>query len=208
MIEALSCCRIDTAAHFAVRRQTPARDGAGEPREAATCDAPAKPFPSGDFRRTAWTARPDDAQPTPAAHSRTPGEPSCSIDALMLPLAVFIGAGIGGLARYGISVWLQAAAGAHFPWGTLLVNVSGSLLLAFVYVLLEGTSAAPEWRAFLGVGVLGGYTTFSTFSFETMRLLQDGLRSQALFYVAGSVVLSLAGALLGFRLASLVLRQG
>lgn len=136
------------------------------------------------------------------------GEPSCSIDALMLPLAVFIGAGIGGLARYGISVWLQTAAGATFPWGTLLVNVTGSLLLAFVYVLLEGTSAAPEWRAFLGVGVLGGYTTFSTFSFETMRLLQDGLRSQALFYVAGSVVLSLAGALLGFRLASLILRQG
>ena len=126
----------------------------------------------------------------------------------MLALVIFIGAGLGGLARYGVGGWIQAAGGAGFPWGTLLINVTGSLLLTFVYALLEGTPAAPEWRAFLGIGVLGGYTTFSSFSYETLRLVQDGEWERALVYVAGSVVLSLAGAVLGFRLASVVLQRG
>lgn len=126
----------------------------------------------------------------------------------MLGLVIFVGAGVGGLARYAVSEWIQSATGSGFPWGTLLINVTGSLLLTFAYGVLDGISAAPEWRAFLGIGVLGGYTTFSTFSFETMRLLQDGEWERALFYVLGSVVLSLAGAFVGFRLASELLRRG
>ena len=126
----------------------------------------------------------------------------------MLALAVFIGAGLGGLARYALSTWVHASTGAGFPWGTLIVNVSGSMLLAFSYALLDGTAAAPEWRAFLGVGILGGYTTFSTFSYEAMRLLQDGESVPALLYMLSSVLLSLGGAILGFRLALLLLRQG
>ena len=121
---------------------------------------------------------------------------------------IFVGAGVGGVARYAVSQWVQAATGPAFPWGTLLINVSGSLVLAFVYGSLEGTAAAPAWRAFLGVGILGGYTTFSTFSYESVRLLQDGEWARALLYVAGSVILSLAGALLGFTLASALLRRG
>jgi CrcB protein len=126
----------------------------------------------------------------------------------MVALVIFIGAGLGGLARYGVGGWIQAAGGAGFPWGTLLINVTGSLALTFVYAFLEGTAAAPEWRAFLGIGVLGGYTTFSSFSYEAVRLLQDGEWERALVYVAGSVILSLAGAVLGFRLASVVLQRG
>jgi CrcB protein len=126
----------------------------------------------------------------------------------MTALVIFVGAGLGGVARYAVSQWVQADAGANFPWGTLLINVTGSLLLTFVYGLLEGTAAAPEWRAFLGIGVLGGYTTFSTFSYETVRLLQDGEWERTLLYVLGSVVLSLAGAVLGFGLASGLLRRG
>lgn len=126
----------------------------------------------------------------------------------MVALVIFVGAGLGGLARYGVSGWVQAAGGAGFPWGTLLVNVTGSLLLASVYAFLEGTAAAPEWRAFLGIGVLGGYTTFSTFSYETLRLVQDGQWERALLYAAGSVFLSLAGAVLGLRLASAMLQRG
>jgi len=126
----------------------------------------------------------------------------------MVALVVFIGAGLGGLARYGVGGWIQAAAGGGFPWGTLLINVTGSLLLTFVYAFLEGTAAAPEWRAFLGVGALGGYTTFSSFSFETVRLVQDGEWDRALAYVAASVILSLAGAVLGFRVATIVLQRG
>src|SRR5688500_13083799 len=115
----------------------------------------------------------------------------------MTPFVIFVGAGIGGLARDVGSGWVQSAADG-FPWGTLLVNVTGSLLLTFVYGALEGTAAAPEWRAFLGIGVIGGYTTFSTFSYETVRLLEDGSWERAMLYILGSVVVSLAGAVLGF----------
>jgi CrcB protein len=125
----------------------------------------------------------------------------------MVSFAIFVGAGIGGLARYAFSAWLQFAS-AGFPWGTLIINVTGSLLLTFVYGLLEGTAAAPEWRAFLGIGILGGYTTFSTFSYESVRLLQDGEWERALLYVMSSVVLSIAGAVVGFRLASVLLERG
>ena len=123
-------------------------------------------------------------------------------------VVIFIGAGLGGVARYAVSGWVQNATGVVFPWGTLLINVTGSLLLTLVYGLLEGTAGAPEWRLFLGVGVLGGYTTFSTFSYESVRLLQHGEWTRASLYVVASVLLSLAGAALGFRLASLLLQRG
>ena len=126
----------------------------------------------------------------------------------MSAFAIFVGAGLGGLGRYAISVWFQSLAGADFPWGTLFINVTGSLLLTLVYALLEGTPAAPEWRAFLGIGVLGGYTTFSTFSYEAVQLLQDGELERAALYVLGSVGLSLGGAVVGLRLASLLLQRG
>ena len=126
----------------------------------------------------------------------------------MTMLAIFVGAGLGGLARYGISEWIQDSAGAAFPWGTLLINVSGSLLLTFVYAVLEGTAAAPEWRAFLGIGLLGGYTTFSTFSYETVRLIQDGDWSRAGLYVGVSVFASLGAAIIGFNLGLSFLRRG
>jgi CrcB protein len=120
----------------------------------------------------------------------------------MIALAVFAGAGVGGLARYGVSVWVHGIAGPTFPAATLIINVSGSFLLTLAYGLLDGLSAAPEWRAFLGIGVLGGFTTFSTFSYEALRLLQDGDWRRALLYIVGSVILSLAGAVAGFRVAS------
>lgn len=126
----------------------------------------------------------------------------------MTALLIFIGAGLGGLARYGLSSWVQEQAGAAFPWGTLVINVSGSLALAFTYAFLEGIPAASEWRAFLGMGILGGYTTFSTFSYETMRLIQDGEWGRASFYIAGSVFISLGAAIVGFNLAAHVLRRG
>jgi fluoride exporter len=124
----------------------------------------------------------------------------------MTGLVIFLGSGLGGLARYAAGVWIQNMSRSEFPWGTLVINVSGSLLLGLVYGTLDSISAAPEWRAFLGIGVLGGYTTFSTFSYEAVRLLQDGEWDRALWYVLGSVIVSLAAALLGFRLGSDLLR--
>ncbi|HEX6558133.1 MAG TPA: fluoride efflux transporter CrcB [Longimicrobiales bacterium] len=126
----------------------------------------------------------------------------------MIPLVVFIGAGVGGVARYTLGGLVQQAATSAYPWGTLTVNITGSLLLGFLYVLLEGTAASPQWRAFLGIGFCGGYTTFSTFSYETARLLEDGDWNRAGLYVLSSVLLSLAATFIGFRMAHVILRRG
>src|SRR5687767_3322284 len=121
---------------------------------------------------------------------------------------VFVGAGLGGVARFALGGWIQSAAGASFPWGTLFVNVTGSLVLTFIVGILERTAASPEWRVFLGIGFCGGYTTFSTFSYETVRLMQDGDWQRTFWYVSASVVLTIAAALAGFRLASAIVQRG
>jgi len=121
-------------------------------------------------------------------------------------LAVVVGGGMGALARYGLGGWIQGSAGAGFPWGTLVINVTGSLLLALTYAVLEGVRARPEWRALIGIGFCGGYTTFSTFSYEAFRLLQDGEWNRALAYMLGSLLLALAGTVAGFYLGETVLR--
>jgi CrcB protein len=93
-----------------------------------------------------------------------------------------------------------------FPAGTLLVNISGSFLLgAIIRYALETPSLTPEIRAFLTIGVCGGYTTFSTFSYETVALLEDGQWARAGVYITASVVLSLMGTWLGFALARQVI---
>jgi CrcB protein len=127
---------------------------------------------------------------------------------MMMPLIVFLGAGIGGVARYALGGWIQQGTGASFPWGTLAINISGSLALGLLYPLLEGPAASPHWRAFLAIGVCGGFTTFSTFSYETIQLLQDGAWGRAFVYVAGSVLVSLLAVFLGIRFASGFLPRG
>jgi len=126
----------------------------------------------------------------------------------MLPVVVFLGAGLGGLTRYALSGWVQQQAGSGFPWGTLVVNVTGSLVLALVYTMLEATRLAPSWRAFVGIGFLGGYTTLSTFSYETLRRLQDAQWHRATGYILASVGFSMAGALAGFGIGARILTRG
>lgn len=127
---------------------------------------------------------------------------------MALTLIVFLGAGLGGTARYLLGGWIQAGAGASFPWGTLAVNVTGALVLGVLYRYLEGTLVRPEWRLFVGVGFCGGYTTFSTFSYETVRLMQDGQWQRAGAYALASVILSVAAVFAGFGLAESLLRKG
>jgi CrcB protein len=111
---------------------------------------------------------------------------------------VALGSAVGGVARFGLSALVQQRAGPSFPFGTLVVNVSGSLLLGFLWRFALGTdSISPEARALLTTGFCGGYTTFSTFTYETMVLLEDGASARAGAYVVLSVFLSLAGAWLG-----------
>lgn len=115
-------------------------------------------------------------------------------------LLVALGGALGSLLRYGLGAWVQALTGPSFPYSTLLINALGSFLIGVVIRLsLEG-ALSGEGRLFLAVGVLGGFTTFSTFSYETLALIQDGEVWRAFLYVFFSVFLGLFLVLLGYRL--------
>jgi CrcB protein len=124
---------------------------------------------------------------------------------------VALGGAVGSVTRYLIGVAVQSRAGLDFPLGTLIVNVSGCLLLGFlIHYALATPAITPEVRALLTTGLCGGYTTFSTFSYETVALIQDGDWRRATLYVALSVVGSILGVMLGIAGARqiLALRQG
>jgi CrcB protein len=121
-------------------------------------------------------------------------------------LYVALGSAIGGVSRYLLGGLVQRMLDTTFPAGTLLVNVTGSFLLgAIIRYALETPSLTPEVRAFLTIGVCGGYTTFSTFSYETMALLEDGEWARAGVYITASVILSLIATFLGLALARQVI---
>lgn len=118
-------------------------------------------------------------------------------------MVVLAGAGLGGLARYALGTWIMAKYGGRFPLGTFVINVSGAFLIgALMTLLTERWQPHPNWRLFLVVGVLGGYTTFSSFEYETLQAVRDGERWMGLLYVAGSVVLGYAAVWLGAALAA------
>jgi CrcB protein len=111
---------------------------------------------------------------------------------------IAFGSALGGAARYLFGGWIQDRAGAGFPVGTLVINVTGSFLLGLLYRYAADSAAiTPEVRAMLTIGICGGYTTFSTFSYETVRLLEEGEFGRAGLYIAMSILLSVAAAFLG-----------
>jgi CrcB protein len=113
-------------------------------------------------------------------------------------LGVFVGAGIGGVLRYAIGTWMTERTGSAFPWHTLAINVGGAFLLGVLMALAsERGIVAPDVALFLGVGLLGGFTTFSTFSYESVVLLEQGLTAQAAANMFGSGALGLAAAFAG-----------
>ena len=118
-------------------------------------------------------------------------------------LLVAVGSGLGGVLRYLVPYWIGAAKG--FPWATLTVNVVGSLLIGLLSGLLarHGGSSAEAVRAFAVVGICGGFTTFSTFSNETFRLMEGGQWPSAAAYVGLSVAAGLGAVALGWWLARL-----
>ncbi len=116
-------------------------------------------------------------------------------------LAIAAGGAIGALMRYWVSMAVYAAMGRNFPYGTLAVNVLGSLVMGLLFVLLVERMAADSiWRAALLIGVLGAFTTFSTFSIETLNLFEEGAYNRAMANIGLSVVLCLAAAWLGVKL--------
>jgi len=114
--------------------------------------------------------------------------------------AVAAGCAVGAVARFEISRRIIERAGDTFPWGTLVVNLTGCLLAGALLVLMA-TEASPTWIAFLGTGVFGGYTTVSSFSLETMLLFRRGHATGALAYIAASMFGCIAAAAMGAGLA-------
>ena len=124
----------------------------------------------------------------------------------MAYLWVALGGAAGAAARYGVAQWTGARWGWNFPWGTLAVNVTGSLAIGLLMTLLIARGADPAFRLLLVTGFLGGYTTFSAFSFEALTLLEARRWSSAALYVGGSVVLGLLACGLGLGLGRLLTR--
>ncbi|HUR69032.1 MAG TPA: fluoride efflux transporter CrcB [Candidatus Thermoplasmatota archaeon] len=116
-------------------------------------------------------------------------------------LLVAAGGAIGSALRYLATAWLSRDA---YPWGTLAVNLAGSFLIALVLYGISGRALVGlEWRAFLAPGVLGGFTTMSSFAYETSTLLETGAAARAMGYVAVTVIGCVGMALLGRAAASL-----
>jgi fluoride exporter len=115
---------------------------------------------------------------------------------------IAIGSAIGGVSRYALSLAIQNRSDALFPTGTLIVNVTGSLVAAFLLrYALESPALTPQMRALLVTGFCGAYTTFSTFSYETVKLVQDGDYRRAALNTVLNVALALVAAFLGFAAA-------
>jgi len=119
-----------------------------------------------------------------------------------LTLIAIFGAA-GTLARYGLQGLIQLRLGGGFPYGTLLVNLSGCFLLGLIgQFTLNRLVLSPDWRIAIAVGFFGGYTTFSSFGWETAKMLEEGAWLRATTYVSASVVAGLLLSVAGMRLAS------
>lgn len=119
---------------------------------------------------------------------------------------VAVGGALGSIARYWMAVAVARIAGETFPLGTLLINIIGSFVISYFGTMTLPDGARPasiEMRLFVMVGVCGGFTTFSSFSLQTIELLRGGEAGRAIAYIIGSVALCLAGTVLGFYAAPL-----
>jgi len=124
----------------------------------------------------------------------------------MTVLSVALGGAIGASLRFGVSAWTLRVFGPGFPVGTMLVNVLGSLIMGVVAVAMlqrfPGTWGA--YAPFVMTGILGGFTTFSAFSLDALNLIEGGRMSNAVFYVAGSVALSIGALFVGLSIGRMV----
>lgn len=123
-------------------------------------------------------------------------------------LVIALGGGLGSMLRFAIGTWIDSGAqkgGVIFPWGTILVNITGCFIIGFIATISAAGEGrlllSPYTRNFILIGILGGYTTFSSFSLQTLTLAQDGQWGAAAANVAISVVLCLIGVWLGASVA-------
>jgi CrcB protein len=119
--------------------------------------------------------------------------------------AVAVGGALGSVFRFLVGIWFLQRVGPGFPWGTFAVNISGAFVIGVVLQLAQSRiGLSPYARLFLATGVLGGYTTFSAFAYETYVLGRDAFTMQALSYGFGSVIAGVAAVFLGIVIARAV----
>ena len=111
-------------------------------------------------------------------------------------LLVFLGAGLGGMARHAVGM-AAVRLGSSFPIGTMAINIAGSVAMGLFAGWFAQRDATQAWRLFIAVGILGGFTTFSSYSLDAVLLLERGETGAALFYVVGSVMLGIGGLFAG-----------
>jgi len=119
--------------------------------------------------------------------------------------SVAVGSALGGVARYLISGWVQSESHA-FPWGTLVVNLTGCLILGMLVRWLGDVTDSAQWRLFLAIGFCGSYTTFSTFSFEAVQLVRDRDWTAAAAYLSASLIGGLLALVVGLAATDWLLR--
>lgn len=118
-------------------------------------------------------------------------------------LAIGTGSFIGGVLRYLLSQMVQTKFLTTFPFGTLTVNIIGCFLIGLVFGLTDRGNLTQEWRLFLATGLLGGFTTFSAFSIESLSLFRDGQFFYATAYISSSVVVGIIATFIGFAIIKL-----
>ncbi len=116
-------------------------------------------------------------------------------------ILVGLGSFLGGIFRYLLTQYVQTRVLSEFPLGTLLVNITGSFLIGIVFGLAGKFSIGPEWRFFLMTGVIGGFTTFSSYSLEIVNLMRGNQPALAMLYLTGSILLSVPFTFLGLFLS-------
>jgi fluoride exporter len=122
---------------------------------------------------------------------------------VLAAVLVALGGAIGSVTRYLVGGWFASRFGPAFPYGTFFINVSGSFVIGFFLAFTqERLTISPYWRLFFAVGFVGGYTTFSTFEYESIRLLQDGELLLSTVYLVGSVIVGALSAIAGIALGS------
>lgn len=120
---------------------------------------------------------------------------------------IAIGGAVGAVLRYLVCGIISNYTRPDFPWGTMVVNVTGAFLIGIIWHIFEKSSLTPEMRMLYMTGVLGAFTTFSTFALETLNLFRDGEMKPALFNIVGSNLLAILAVYLGFNLPYLFLKK-
>ncbi len=119
---------------------------------------------------------------------------------------IAVGGSLGAIARYGLSTFVYHTTSETFPWGTLVVNLTGSFAIGVVIELFESAIIPTEWRSFITIGFLGAYTTFSTYTLETVNLLRDGELKLATLNIVASNLIGILFVVLGIYSSRLLLK--